>query len=158
MTIIDTLIHTKYLLPVEPMEVLIDHSVAIESGTIVSVLPTYKALKRYTAKETITLNHHILAPGLINMHTHSPMTLMRGLADDLKLMDWLHNHIWPAETAIMSKEYVYDGIVSEATNESLKVAKDITDTLGKSVGSKIITDVSNRNQYTATIEFECVGP
>ena len=109
MTIIDTLIHTKYLLPVEPMEVLIDHSVAIESGTIVSVLPTYKALKRYTAKETITLNHHILAPGLINMHTHSPMTLMRGLADDLKLMDWLHNHIWPAETAIMSKEYVYDG-------------------------------------------------
>ena len=40
----------------------------------------------------------MLIPGLINLHTHAAMTLMRGLADDLSLMDWLNNHIWPAET------------------------------------------------------------
>lgn len=91
------------------MDVLVDHSVAIESGTIVAVMPSKKALKHYKPKKSVTLNNHILAPGFINMHTHSPMTLMRGLADDLKLMDWLNNHIWPAEKALMSKEYIHDG-------------------------------------------------
>lgn len=106
---ITTLIHAKYLLPVEPMDILENHSLAIKNDTIIDLLPTQEALKLYEATETINLDHHILCPGFINMHTHSPMALLRGLADDLKLMDWLHNHIWPAETAIMSEEYIQDG-------------------------------------------------
>ncbi len=106
---ITTLIHAKYILPVEPMEILENYTLALKDDTIIDLLPTHQAQEQYTAKETIILDHHILSPGLINMHTHSPMALLRGLADDLKLMDWLHHHIWPAETEIMSEAYVEDG-------------------------------------------------
>jgi 5-methylthioadenosine/S-adenosylhomocysteine deaminase len=51
----------------------------------------------------------VLIPGLINLHTHAAMTLMRGLADDLKLMDWLSNHIWPVESKHVSGQFVHDG-------------------------------------------------
>jgi 5-methylthioadenosine/S-adenosylhomocysteine deaminase len=51
----------------------------------------------------------VLIPGLINAHTHSPMTLLRGLADDLPLMTWLHEHIWPAEGRWVDTEFVADG-------------------------------------------------
>ncbi|MDE1960446.1 MAG: TRZ/ATZ family hydrolase, partial [Xanthomonadaceae bacterium] len=53
---------------------------------------------------------HALIPGLINTHTHNPMTLMRGLADDLPLMTWLQQHIWPAEARVMGPEFVRDGV------------------------------------------------
>jgi 5-methylthioadenosine/S-adenosylhomocysteine deaminase len=46
---------------------------------------------------------------MVNLHTHAAMALMRGLADDLALMDWLQNHIWPAEARMVSEEFVYDG-------------------------------------------------
>ncbi|HEX7811139.1 MAG TPA: TRZ/ATZ family hydrolase [Burkholderiales bacterium] len=55
------------------------------------------------------LPDHILIPGLVNFHTHAAMTLMRGLADDLRLMDWLSNHIWPVETRHASAQFVHDG-------------------------------------------------
>jgi len=50
-----------------------------------------------------------LIPGLVNLHTHAAMSLMRGIADDLALMDWLQNHIWPAESRMVSDSFVYDG-------------------------------------------------
>ena len=52
---------------------------------------------------------HVLIPGLINAHTHSPMTLLRGLADDLPLMTWLNQHIWPAEQRWVNPEFVRAG-------------------------------------------------
>src|SRR5207342_1266905 len=52
----------------------------------------------------------VLIPGLVNGHTHNPMTLMRGVADDLSLMPWLHEHVWPIEGAVMSPEFVADGV------------------------------------------------
>ena len=54
------------------------------------------------------LDEHVLIPGLINLHTHAPMSLMRGIADDVALMPWLHQHIWPAEQAVVSEAYVQD--------------------------------------------------
>jgi 5-methylthioadenosine/S-adenosylhomocysteine deaminase len=72
-------------------------------------LPTTEAAKKYTAKSEHRFPQHALIPGLINAHTHASMSLMRGIADDLHLMDWLQNHIWPAEAKHVSGRFVYEG-------------------------------------------------
>ena len=107
---VDTLIEARWVLPVEPARaVLPDHAVAITGGRIVAVLPTSEARSRFSPQRHITLAEHALIPGLVNLHTHAGMTLMRGLADDLALMDWLNHHIWPAEMRHVSDEFAYDG-------------------------------------------------
>ena len=109
-TAVDALIHARWIVPVEPdLTVLEAHSVAVRHGRIVEVLPTGSARARYTAAEHVDLPDHVLIPGLINAHTHAAMSLFRGLADDLPLMDWLQNHIWPAEAKWASAEFVRDG-------------------------------------------------
>ncbi|MGB7542713.1 MAG: TRZ/ATZ family hydrolase [Burkholderiales bacterium] len=107
---IDSLISARWVVPVEPAgTVLPDHSVAIAQGRIVAVLPSAEAGRRYQAAAHVRLDRHALIPGLVNLHTHAAMTLMRGLADDLPLMTWLNDHVWPAETRHVSPEFVYDG-------------------------------------------------
>jgi len=109
-TAVDALLHARWIVPVEPdLTVLEAHSVAVHHGRIVEVLPTGAARTRYTAAEHVDLPNHALIPGLINAHTHAAMSLFRGLADDLPLMDWLQNHIWPAEAKWASAEFVRDG-------------------------------------------------
>ena len=106
----DILIHARWVIPVEPEgKVLTDYAVAIDKGHIVAILPSREAQKNVHAKQTVLRPHHALIPGLINAHTHTPMCLFRGLADDLPLMDWLQNHIWPAEHTWVSAEFVRDG-------------------------------------------------
>jgi len=110
MQTIDTLINTRWVIPVEPNGKTLDrHSIAVHGGKIVEVLPTKDAAKKYRATETIDLPQHALIPGLVNAHTHSAMSLFRGLADDLPLMDWLNHHIWPAEAKWVSPDFVRDG-------------------------------------------------
>ena len=107
---IDTLIEARWIVPADGnRRVLIDHAVAVADGRIEAVLPTLEARQRYDAAEVIALNEHALLPGLINLHTHAAMTLMRGMSDDRPLMDWLSNHIWPAEQKHVSDAFVYDG-------------------------------------------------
>jgi 5-methylthioadenosine/S-adenosylhomocysteine deaminase len=107
---IDLLISAKWVIPVEPAgAVLESHSVAVVDGRIVAILPTDAAASRFHATETHDLPNHALIPGLINLHTHAAMSLMRGLADDLPLMAWLSKHIWPAEAKHASPEFVRDG-------------------------------------------------
>jgi 5-methylthioadenosine/S-adenosylhomocysteine deaminase len=107
---VDCLIDARWVIPVEPgPAVLHDHSVAVKAGRIVAVLPSAEAAQRYDPGERISLPQHVLLPGLINLHTHAAMSLMRGLADDLPLMKWLKEHIWPAEAKHVSPEFVYDG-------------------------------------------------
>jgi len=107
---IDLLINARWVIPVEPDNaVLSNHSVAIRDGNIVNVLLTVEAEKKYRAAETVVLDNHALLPGFVNAHTHAAMTLFRGLADDLPLMDWLEKHIWPAETKWVGDEFVADG-------------------------------------------------
>ncbi len=106
----DLVIHPEWLAPVTgPLSCLEHHSVAIRDGIIVDVAPRAEIEQRYQAAETRQLPQQILIPGLINMHTHSAMTLMRGLADDTPLMTWLQEHIWPAEHTHVSDAFVYDG-------------------------------------------------
>jgi 5-methylthioadenosine/S-adenosylhomocysteine deaminase len=107
---VDLLIHARWVIPVEPHDTIHErHAVAVRDGRIVAVLPSTDARHRFTAEETVELRDHVLIPGLINTHTHAAMTLLRGLADDLPLMDWLQQHIWPVESRWVSPEYVRDG-------------------------------------------------
>jgi 5-methylthioadenosine/S-adenosylhomocysteine deaminase len=109
-TDVDTLLEARWVLPMEPAHaVLQDHAVAIRGGRIEGVLPIAEARGRYRAAQSVELPRHVLMPGLINLHTHAAMTLMRGLADDLSLMEWLQQHIWPAEARHASADFVYDG-------------------------------------------------
>jgi 5-methylthioadenosine/S-adenosylhomocysteine deaminase len=105
-----TLIEPRWLIPVEPAATVLEaHAAIIRDDRILDVLPTTAALARYPDADRIELPDHALIPGLVNLHTHAAMTLLRGMADDLTLMDWLQNHIWPAEAQLASDEFVYDG-------------------------------------------------
>ena len=109
MQAIDTLILAAHVVPVEPRGVLNDHAVAIAGERILAVLPAAQALERYEAREVVRLDHHVLIPGLVNLHCHAAMSLMRGIADDVPLMAWLQEHVWPAESRHVSEEFVHDG-------------------------------------------------
>src|SRR5690348_5758953 len=107
---IDLLISARWVIPVEPHGTVLEHhSVAVKGGAVVAVLPTSGAERAFATRERVELPEHVLLPGLINAHTHSAMTLLRGLADDLPLMTWLREHIWPAEARVMSAEFLRDG-------------------------------------------------
>ena len=106
----ETVIEARWVIPVEPHGVVLnDHAVAISGDRIAAVLPRDEMRRRCKADRTHDLSTHALIPGLVNLHTHAAMTLMRGLADDLRLMDWLEKHIWPAEARHVSAQFVYDG-------------------------------------------------
>ncbi|HSC95263.1 MAG TPA: TRZ/ATZ family hydrolase [Burkholderiales bacterium] len=103
-------VEAAWVIPVDPPEtVLADHAVVVADGRIRELLPAGVARERFPAARRTELPGHALIPGLINLHTHAAMTLMRGLADDRALMDWLQNHIWPVETRLVSSDFVRDG-------------------------------------------------
>ena len=106
---IDTLIAAAHVAPASTPEVLRDHAVAVDGGRILAVLPRAEAAARYAPRRTVQLDRHVLIPGLVNLHCHAAMTLMRGMADDTTLMTWLREHIWPAEAKHVSDEFVHDG-------------------------------------------------
>lgn len=106
---IDLLVEPRWIAPVEPDVLLTQHALAVSGSRIVDLLPAKEALLRYQATEHLILPDHLLIPGLVNLHTHAAMTLMRGMADDRPLMDWLQNHIWPTEAAHVSAQFVHDG-------------------------------------------------
>jgi len=107
---VDTLIDARWVVPVEPeRQILSHHSLVVDAGRIVAILPSAEAHSRYTALRHFRLDDHVLIPGLVNLHSHAPMSLLRGVADDLPLMDWLNQHIWPAEAKFVSPEFVHDG-------------------------------------------------
>lgn len=89
--------------------VLNAHSVVIDAGKIVDIFKAGQAERIYPDAVIIDLPDQILIPGLINAHTHAAMSLFRGIADDLSLMDWLNDHIWPAEAKWVSSQFVEDG-------------------------------------------------
>jgi len=106
----DTLIAPRWCVPVEPANVVLTgHAVIVNDGRITDVLPLADAHEKYQPSVTIEKPHHVLIPGFVNTHTHSAMTLMRGLADDMPLEVWLEKGIWPVEKRWVSAEMVRDG-------------------------------------------------
>ena len=107
---VDTLIHAAWIAPVEPPgKLLAAHTVALREGRIVDVVPTAEAAGAFTAAAQVRLDRHLLIPGLVNLHGHAAMALLRGIADDLPLMTWLKDHVWPAEAKHVGDEFVHDG-------------------------------------------------
>jgi 5-methylthioadenosine/S-adenosylhomocysteine deaminase len=107
---IDTLINARWIVPVEPAGLVLDHhALAIQGDRIVDLLPQREAKARYQARTVHDLPSHVLIPGLVNSHSHAAMALLRGFADDLPLMTWLSEHIWPAEGRHVGTEFVHDG-------------------------------------------------
>jgi len=110
----DLVLLPQWVVPVEPAGALSDHAVVVHGGAILDVLPAGAASARYDARETLTLPGHALIPGLVNLHGHAAMTLLRGFADDLPLMAWLNERIWPAEKRHVSEAFVRDGTLLAA--------------------------------------------
>ena len=107
---IDSLIHARWIIPIEPAGTVLEHhALAVHQGRIIDIIDSSEADARYSATSVIKLQGHALLPGLINTHGHAAMTLMRGLADDLPMMTWLHEYIWPTEQKWISADFVYDG-------------------------------------------------
>lgn len=106
---VDQIIHTKWLITGEEHDqTLENHALVIHNGLIKEIIACDLASERYTAQTIQHAATHVVMPGFINSHTHISMNYFRGLADDLALMDWLNNHIWPAERKWVSQEFVHD--------------------------------------------------
>jgi len=107
---IDLLLEPRWIIPIEPAGVILEeHALAVDRGRIVALLPRDEAAIRYAPRERLQLGEHVLLPGLVNLHTHAAMTLLRGFADDMPLMHWLNERIWPAEKRHLSPAFVRDG-------------------------------------------------
>lgn len=105
----DLAICARWVIPVSSRgQVLENTAVVINNGAIIDLLPIEQLPVHYQPAQIVFLDEHALIPGLINLHTHAGMTLMRGLADDLPLMQWLNEHIWPAEKKVVSERFVRD--------------------------------------------------
>jgi 5-methylthioadenosine/S-adenosylhomocysteine deaminase len=108
---VDLLIEAGWVVPIEPHGVVLEaHAVAVNASVVVAVLPIAEARVRFEAKETVSRPDGVLLPGFVNAHCHNPMTLLRGVADDMPLMRWLQDHIWPIEGAVIGPEFVADGV------------------------------------------------
>ncbi len=106
----DLIISCRWAAPVVPADTVLEHhALVIRDGTIVALVPAAQASARFAAADVVHLDDHLVIPGLVNAHTHAAMSLFRGLADDLPLEVWLHEHIWPAEGRWIDAEFVRDG-------------------------------------------------
>ena len=106
----DLAVSANWVIPIVPESTILKNCSVIVSGeTIIDICPSDDIASRYSVKEHVKLENHVLMPGLVNAHAHSAMALLRGYADDLKLEDWLNNHIWPAESQLLSESFVHTG-------------------------------------------------
>jgi 5-methylthioadenosine/S-adenosylhomocysteine deaminase len=106
---VDLRIDAPWIVPVEPEGSLTGHALIVDGGKIVDLVPASSADAKFAPRERVSLASHVLVPGFVNAHTHSAMTLMRGIADDVPLRLWLTQHIWPREGRFVSPEFVHDG-------------------------------------------------
>ncbi|MFT4100530.1 MAG: TRZ/ATZ family hydrolase [Burkholderiaceae bacterium] len=106
------LIAPTWIATVDPLDtLLVDHAVVVDGARIESVEPVDEARRRWPDAEPIELPGHLLIPGLVNVHCHTGMTLLRGAGEDLPLQRWLTERIWPLEKALLGPDFVFDGSV-----------------------------------------------
>ena len=110
---VDYIIHARWILPIVPSDKLYERcALLIKHDRITAIVTNDVANKDYTThrpEDRLYLDHHCLMPGLINMHGHAAMSLMRGYADDMPLDKWLEEAIWPAEAKHVSADFVRAG-------------------------------------------------
>lgn len=106
----DLLIHAAWVIPATDDQAILDHhAIAVRDGRIVAILPSKDCAAKVRASRELQLPDQALIPGLVNAHGHAAMSLLRGIADDLPLMTWLQDYIWPLESKWVSEEFVYHG-------------------------------------------------
>ena len=99
-----------WLVPVVPSGLILeDHSLVMVAERIEAILPRDKAFASYPDAVETRLPNQLMTPGFINVHGHAAMTLLRGLADDREMMEWLTNWVWPIERQLVDEQFVYDG-------------------------------------------------
>jgi 5-methylthioadenosine/S-adenosylhomocysteine deaminase len=107
---VDLIVEGEYVVTMDAdMRVVRNGAVAVEEGVIVAIGPAGDINGRYSAGERLGGEQRVVLPGLINGHSHAAMTLLRGVADDLELMTWLNDYIFPAEVAFVDAEFVRIG-------------------------------------------------
>ena len=107
---IDLIVNGDYVVSMdEAGSVYENGAIAIDDGRILAIGPAADILAEYSAVKSLHGKHRLVMPGLINGHSHAAMTLLRGVADDLALMDWLNNYIFPAEVEFVDPEFVRIG-------------------------------------------------
>ncbi|MCC7325481.1 MAG: TRZ/ATZ family hydrolase [Burkholderiales bacterium] len=111
---VDLRIDAQWIVPIEPAGSLTGHALLVDAGRVVALLPAAVADAAYAPRQALAFPSHVLLPGLVNAHTHSAMTLLRGIADDVPLKPWLEDHIWPCEARFVSPEFVFDGTLLAA--------------------------------------------
>ncbi|MFU8813959.1 MAG: TRZ/ATZ family hydrolase [Pseudomonadales bacterium] len=106
----ELVIDARWVLPIAPVnDVRENASVAIAGGRIQAVGPHDQVHGQFAAARVVSLPDHVLLPGLVNAHGHAAMTLLRGLAEDAPVAEWLNDHIWPLERRLVSEAFVRDG-------------------------------------------------
>ncbi len=107
---VDSIISAKWILPIVPEDTILeDCSLVIHEGRIETIAPTPGIDQKFSTNNHIKLKNQLIMPGLVNAHGHAAMSLMRGMADDLPLMTWLQDHIWPTESRWVDPLFVEDG-------------------------------------------------
>lgn len=107
---IDLLVEGKYIVTMDPANpVIMDGAIAVEDGLIVAIGKADELTAAYAATETLAGGNRVVMPGLVNGHSHAAMTLLRGVADDLDLMTWLNEYIFPAEVEFVDADFVRIG-------------------------------------------------
>ena len=110
MSITKQIISPTWIAPVVPRRTLLtDHSLVVQNDRIEALLPRDAAVSQFADATELRLDQHLLTPGFVNCHGHAAMTLLRGVADDREMMDWLTKWIWPIEGRLVDAQFVYDG-------------------------------------------------
>lgn len=130
----------------EQMRILEDHEIAIREGQIVSILPEADA--QSSAERIIDATDCIVIPGLINAHSHLPMTYFRGLADDLPLHVWLNEYIWPLEARLLTRDFIHDAALHGAAE---MIKNGITMTQDMYFNMPAIADACSKSGLRAII-------
>ena len=108
-----SIIKARWIVTVnDKFDVLTDSAVVVEDDIIQAILPNAELAQRNDLQQAdvIELGNHVLMPGLVNTHTHAAMSLLRGIADDMPLMEWLNEHIWPVESQWVDRAFIRDGV------------------------------------------------
>ncbi len=107
---IDLIVNGAHIVTMDAADTVIENgAIAIDEGIILAVGTADEIATRYSAAVTLDGERRIVMPGIVNGHSHAAMTLLRGVADDLALMDWLQNYIFPAEVEFVDADFVRIG-------------------------------------------------
>jgi 5-methylthioadenosine/S-adenosylhomocysteine deaminase len=106
----ELVIDARWVLPIVPTNQVLEHaSIAISGGRIQAVGPRQDIHARFDPAEVVKLPDHVVLPGLVNAHGHAAMSLLRGVAEDAPVEEWLNDHVWPLEHRLVDEAFVLDG-------------------------------------------------